>query len=391
MANESECLGCGQKFKQKDCSLQCTVCGLWAHKTCSGVTNDFFKCLSEQFKATGRAYWACRSCHAYAEGMSHRLKQLEKKTEDAIKMGEANAKEIENLKDDLHRREAATEKRIQTGEEAVLDEINDRERRRKNIVLYGVKESEQADGRMRMEDDKREINNIFTVMDVNLSAEDDVEFCRRVGPRGETPRPLVCGFYTEWSKNTMLKFSKRLEGTARSDVSVAPDLTKQQRKAEAELEQEAGKRNEELTNDDKAKNLEWQVVGKKGQRRLVKAVKRGDQPRGRGMRGMRGPERGRMAESRKRQREDNERERNQPAKRGTRGRGRPPLTGSNRARLGIRLLGDPPEASQDNLTQRMDEEERREEEEEEDGETENVEEMRTSDESETEEGLRLGQ
>jgi len=340
MANESECLGCGQKFKQKDCSLQCTVCGLWAHKTCSGVTNDFFKCLSEQFKATGRAYWACRSCHAYAEGMSHRLKQLEKKADDAIKMGEANAKEIESLKDDLHRRDTATEKRIQTGEEAVLEEMDERERRRKNVVLYGVKESDEADGRQRMEDDKRKLNTIFTVIDVNLSVEDDLEFCRRLGGRGDTARPLLCGFYTDWSKQTLLKFSKRLAETDYSEVSVAPDLTKQQRKEEANLEAEATKRNGELTEDDRAKNLMWLVVGRKGQRRIIKTTRREENGRGRGARGGRGQRPDRFTENRKRQREE-EQTRNQPAKRGNRGRGRPLASGANRTRLGIRLLGDP--------------------------------------------------
>jgi len=39
--------------------------------------------------------------------------------------------------------------------------------------------------------------------------------------------------------------------------------------------------------------------------------------------------------------------RNQPAKRGYRGRGRPPLSGSNRARLGIQLLGETPSQERD--------------------------------------------
>jgi len=216
MASDTECLGCGQKFKQKDTSIQCTICGLWAHKTCSGVTNELFKCLSDQFKATGRAYWACRSCCAYAEGMTHRLRQLEEKTAEATRMGEENAKEIRSLREEVNTRDKQLERRIENGEDSIFEEMNKRDRRKKNVVLYGVQESARGDGRQRMEDDKTELNEIFTVMDVNLAAKDDVEFCRRVGAKGDTPRPLICGFYSEWAKNTLLRHSKRLYGTTRS-------------------------------------------------------------------------------------------------------------------------------------------------------------------------------
>jgi hypothetical protein len=36
------CLGCSKKFKQSEYSLQCTICGLWIHKTCSGITDELY-------------------------------------------------------------------------------------------------------------------------------------------------------------------------------------------------------------------------------------------------------------------------------------------------------------------------------------------------------------
>jgi hypothetical protein len=78
MVKEGEkCLQCAKKFTKSDYSLQCTVCGLWIHKVCSGVTDDLFKFLDQ--KLTGTAYWACRPCTVYAQGMNHRLKQMEEK------------------------------------------------------------------------------------------------------------------------------------------------------------------------------------------------------------------------------------------------------------------------------------------------------------------------
>ena len=53
-----------------------------------------------------------------------------------------------------------------------------------------------------------------------------------------------------------------------SDIGVLPDLTLEQRKDEAD------RRNGHLTADDKAKNLSWAVVGKRGEKRLLKGVER---------------------------------------------------------------------------------------------------------------------
>jgi hypothetical protein len=127
------------------------------------------------------------------------------------------------------------------------------------------------DGRRRMENDKKKLDDIFTILDVSVAAENDVEFCRRAGERSDRPRPLIVGFYMEWSKEIVLKHAKRLINSNMSEVTIVPDLTEKQRKAEKELEGEAARKNrEELSEDDVSKNLIWKVVGKKGQKRLLK-------------------------------------------------------------------------------------------------------------------------
>ena len=84
------CLACGKKFCKTDYSLQCTVCGLWAHKTCVGMTDELFNMIDLQLKQTGKTYWACRSCTAYAEGMNHRVRQIEEELAEVKKACEKN-------------------------------------------------------------------------------------------------------------------------------------------------------------------------------------------------------------------------------------------------------------------------------------------------------------
>jgi len=105
----------------------------------------------------------------------------------------------------------------------------------------------------------------------------------------------VTGFWTEMERAVLLRNAKKLEKTVFSDVNVAADLTKKQRKEEKEMKKEAERRNAQLSEQDQSKNLQWMVLGARGEKRLVKSVPR-DPPaqggrtpaRGRGTRGARG-------------------------------------------------------------------------------------------------------
>ena len=67
-------------------------------------------------------------------------------------------------------------------------------------------------------------------------------------------------------------------------VTIVPDMTKSQRKGELRLREEAERRNhEDLSEEDREKNLKWIVVGSRGEKRLIKGTEREEQNyRGRG-------------------------------------------------------------------------------------------------------------
>ncbi len=65
----------------------------------------------------------------------------------------------------------------------------------------------------------------------------------------------MTGFWTEGERAALLKNAKRLEKTAFNNVNVAADLTKMQRDEEKEMKKEAERRNSELSEQDRAKNL----------------------------------------------------------------------------------------------------------------------------------------
>lgn len=101
----------------------------------------------------------------------------------------------------------------------------------------------------------------------------------------------MVGFFRESQKEELLENVRKLKESPLAEVGVSRDLTRRQREEEAELEEEALRKNETISEEDRAKNLEWRVVGQKGERRLIKATKPMRDWRGRG--GGRGGPRGR--------------------------------------------------------------------------------------------------
>jgi hypothetical protein len=186
-------------------------------------------------------------------------------------MAKESVKETSKIREQMDKDKEVIGRKVEKSEMDVYEEMNLREEKRRNVIIHGMVEPEGADGRSRMEADRRKLDEMFTIVDVNLTVESDVEFCRRIGEKAERSRPLIVGFYSEWAKSELLRSSKRLADSNMSSVSVVPDLTEKQRKAERDMLEEAQRKNqEELTDDDRSKNLVWRVVGKKGQKRLVK-------------------------------------------------------------------------------------------------------------------------
>ncbi len=297
------CLGCSKKFNKTDYSLQCTVCGLWIHKTCSGLSDDGYKFVSEQLQTTGVGYWACRACASYAVNMNHRLKQMEDKMEQYLKKVDTNTtalkvvdKKVEDISAVVKRNEDKTDKLVKQSELSVYDEMRERETRRLNVVFFGIPELNErnATGKDKLEWDRKSCCNVFDALELDLG-ENSIKFCRRIGEKLDKPRPLVTGFWTEMERAMLLKNAKKLEKTSFSNVNVAADLSKIQRDQEKEMKKEAKRRNAQLSEEDQSKNLQWMVVGARGEKRFVKTIprdppaQRGRTPaRGRGTRGTRG-------------------------------------------------------------------------------------------------------
>ena len=148
-----------------------------------------------------------------------------------------------------------------------------------NLVLHGVAEPEGArDHREKTEMDKEECGKIFTEMRAGVRKE-NIKFCKRLGEKKREPRPLVIGLTSAEVRRNILDRNRELQHTKYNNVSIVADLTGKQREEERDMQAEAEKRNKNLSEEERSKNLKWMVVGRKGEKRLIKGEERQPPPR----------------------------------------------------------------------------------------------------------------
>ena len=271
------CLRCRKAVTKNSKSVKCGTCQLWVHTECEKMSDEMYNLLAQQ-----RAImWFCDSCLASAAKIEQtvktyveQIKEVEKRVAGIEQTVKGIDRRTEKVEEQLKGRDDKLDKKIDKNSEDLCEEMSERELRKNNAILYKVPEleGENVSGRDKYDWDKKTCLNIFKALNLRFD-EDDIKFCKRLGDKGIS-RPLILGFFSESDRNKFLRKSKDLDKTFFKEVNAAPDLTKRQREREQRLKREAEKRNEELSEDDKSKNLVWAVVGAKGERRLVKITAR---------------------------------------------------------------------------------------------------------------------
>ena len=188
--------------------------------------------------------------------------------EEVSKVAEGTRKEVRDQGRLLEEMEARLERKMAL-------ELREREARRLNLIMHGVPEQRDSitNNSKRMDRDKADCEKVFRAMGARTKAA-DLRFCRRIGEKGQNPRPIVFGVELEADRKHILNLAKELRNTNFECVTIVPDLTRGQRKDEQELREEADRLNEQLTTEDRNKNLKWIVVGRRGEKRLIKGTER---------------------------------------------------------------------------------------------------------------------
>jgi hypothetical protein len=135
----------------------------------------------------------------------------------------------------------------------VSEENKQRNKKEKNVIIFGLKESEKNSITEKKEDDMSEIEQICQV----LGVENTVEGAFRLNAKyTNKPKPLVMVLKDREARNKFLQAAKRLRDSNEfKSVFLGPDLTEAQRLKHKELVKIRDKKNEKMSNEEKDKKI----------------------------------------------------------------------------------------------------------------------------------------
>ena len=271
------CVGCKKKFTKTDYCVSCGMCMYWYHKSCAGLSDEVYKCIENHCK-DAPTFWNCTPCTTYIRGITSKMKDLEGKVDAVARHQEEQDSEImkaHNRIDDTNQAVKQLENRLdsETAGTSVFQELRERNARRLNVVFYGIGESPSESMKERQEWDRQSCANVFRALKLNLGPR-SVRYVRRIGEKGNRPRPLLAGMFNINDKELLLDNARNLKDTHFKNVGISADLTPMELKEERDLVAQAEERNKHLSDEDRGKNVKWLVVGPKGSKRLIKGTAR---------------------------------------------------------------------------------------------------------------------
>ena len=100
------------------------------------------------------------------------------------------SKKLDKVMGKMEENEAAVEQKIDEKTLNIVQmsilEILEREKRKNQLILFNIKESDKDEAKDRKAEDTNEVNRILE----SINAPSEYDMIHRVGPKGATPRPV---------------------------------------------------------------------------------------------------------------------------------------------------------------------------------------------------------
>ena len=254
------------------------------------MSPEFVKCCDAINKFYGGSSFLCAVCRKvtgmlnnYMKDMEARMVQMETQLQTAFLERKILAEKIENMeiksrqvKENVRKMEGEVTAGMEKAKEEVKVELRGEtreiEEKKNNIVIYGLKESTESDGKKRKEEDEEKVKKMAAEIDVEFKGEIRSSYRARPAagkPADGRPCPLVLTIDDDETREGILANARRMAGKeAWKKVFVAQDLTWKQRdelrKEEAKMKEDAEQRTKE--ENEKGRVGEYIVVGQRGRR-----------------------------------------------------------------------------------------------------------------------------
>ena len=232
---------CGKcKKKCKGESIQCDLCGLWAHASCEGITRDQYRAITA-FSTIDNVVYYCRTndCSSRIKFITNEWVKFTNQTQQHLineyQTLQRAVTELSNKISQLQVQESALSTQIKDTS-AALDKHPDKKQppiqdRKCNVVVYGIDECPQNTSRnARLQKDTDAVTKLFGSIEVTVEPSLILD-CYRLGkynPQKSKPRPILVKLQRAIDASSILANRGQLS----SPIFIKPDLSP----AELEIE-----------------------------------------------------------------------------------------------------------------------------------------------------------
>ena len=253
------------------------MCGIWAHAECEGIPSECYDNFNSVFGKVHNISYYCEAnlCNSRIKQLIHNFYyNLEQRADlpssdstqntqtswrsehdnlcNSISVLSDKIKGLCDHNDQLQNQINTTVSSLNTANEQVqtlpyapssspvefVDEYLNRERRKMNLVVYGLPESSATSSSERHLADS---NNFVGLVDSEFKISNlEISKCFRLGkPKNDKPRPLLVMLTDISAKRQILRNAKLLRNSnSHKRVFISPDLTQQEREANKKLRNE---------------------------------------------------------------------------------------------------------------------------------------------------------
>lgn len=209
--------------------ITCSVCTRVFKHSCVKITSEEFRILSDPDKGYD---WSCTNCRKIGSQLKE-LKNLILSLQNDIQL----------LKDENRVLKSAD---TDDNFENIIEEINERNYRKRNIIIFGLPEQNQDDTpQARIQKDKQDVENIINCLDEDFAV-DDIKPNRLGRYNNEKIRPVKITLKDENQVRELVKNVRNLKNLRNSrykKVFVSVDRTQRQLNHYKKLKEEVDKKN----------------------------------------------------------------------------------------------------------------------------------------------------
>lgn len=182
------CGTCKNPVSDNDQGLLCDVCNIWFHSKCQGVSDNKYAAVKEdRDEDVPLLHWYCNTgCNKIASSFLEGLWNLEKKVNKMSTVITSVSTKVNSVSDKVNKLEQGDFPQVmqdavkkisenaclnlapanqgeatETKTNCQMEEMEDRMRRRKNVLIFKVPESKAEDASVRKEEDKGKITALF--------------------------------------------------------------------------------------------------------------------------------------------------------------------------------------------------------------------------------------